>query len=180
MKKSFLQRGFADSGRRHCGRRSFAGGFNLVELMVVVVILGILMSIAIPQYKLYVIRSNKAAAKAVLMDISSRQEQYVVQNRGYFLNCTAACPPAATSLPTGDCTAAATTMFQTLGVTIPQEALNAYDFAICAPSTSATNAALASMPTYQATAIPKAATIQSGENPLWINQFGLRMPISEW
>lgn len=61
-------------------------GFSLGELMVVVAIIGILVAIAIPQLKLYQIRSYKAAAKAVLMDIASRQEQFVAQNRAYFYN----------------------------------------------------------------------------------------------
>jgi hypothetical protein len=63
---------------------------------------------------------------------------------------------------------------------MPQEALDAYDFAVCAPATSATNVALAGMPTFQAMAIPRAGTIQSAESTLWVNQFGLRMPTSQW
>jgi len=156
------------------------GGFSLIELMVVVMIIGILMAIAMPQFKLYQIRSYKAAAKAVLMDIASRQEQFIVQNRAYFYNCAAG--DTAALCPAASCTAAAssTTMFSLLGVTMPQEALDAYDFAICAPATSATNAALAGMPTFQATSIPRAGTVQAAESTLWVNQFGLRMPISQW
>lgn len=165
-------------GRRgvdSCGR-----GFSLVELMVVLAIVGILTSIAIPQYNLYVIRANKAAAKAVLMEIVSRQEQYLVQNRGYFLNCTSACPADPSTLPTADCTATSTTVFSGLGVTLPQEALNAYNFAICAPATTATNASLSGMPTYQATAIPRSDSVQVGQATLYVNQFGLRMPLAQW
>ena len=161
-------------------RNRFSSGFSLVELIVVVAIVGILVAIAIPQYNQYLIRSNKAAAKAVLMEIASRQEQYVVQNRGYFLNCTSACPADPSTLPTADCTASSTTMFSALGVTLPQEALAAYNFAICAPTTTATNVNLASMPTFQATAIARSDTIQVGQATMYVNQFGLRMPLAQW
>lgn len=161
------------------GGRAHAG-FTIAELMVTVAIVGILTAIAVPQYNLYLIRANKAAAKAVLMEVSSRQEQYVVQNRAYFLNCTAACPADSSTLPTADCTAVSTTMFSALGVTLPQEALNGYNFAICAPATTATNAALSSMPTFQVTAIPRSDSIQVGQSTLYVNQFGLRMPLAQW
>ncbi|MCF8177013.1 MAG: prepilin-type N-terminal cleavage/methylation domain-containing protein [Sulfuritalea sp.] len=166
-------------------------GFTLVELIVTVAIVGILMSIAIPGYKEYLIRANKAAAKTVLLDVASRQEQYIVQNlkftgagitagSGYFLNCTAACPADASTLPTADCTATSATMFSALGVTLPQEALSSYNFAICAPVTTATHAELAGLPTFQVTAIPRSDSIQTGQPTMYVNQFGLQMPMSEW
>lgn len=160
-------------------------GFTLVELMVTVAIIGVLVAIAIPQYKQYLIAANRSAAKAVLMDIVSRQEQYILQNRGYFYTCVSSgtpetCPASPSDLPTGNCSASSTTMFSTLGVTLESEVLQAYDFAICAPSTTSTNAALSSMPTFQVTAIPKAGTVQAGQTWLYMNQFGLKMPASAW
>lgn len=136
-------------------------GFTLIELMVVVAIVGIIMAMAVPSYNTYLIRANTSAAKAVLLEAASREEQYIVQNRDYFLTTT-------------------TNDLSGLGVTIPADVLRAYSFDITAPATSATNAALASMPTYQATATPVAGSIQAGQSTLSINQFGLKMPVLEW
>lgn len=141
--------------------REASRGFTLVELMVVVAIIGILGALAMPQYKLYLIRANKSAAKAVLLETASRQEQYIVQNRTYFVTTTA-----------GD--------FTGLGMTVPADVQSAYSFTITAPATSATNAVLALMPTFQVTATPVPGSVQAGESTLYINQFGLKMPVAEW
>lgn len=61
----------------------YAKGFTLIELMIVVTIVGIVSVIAIPQYSQYVIRGNRAAAQAFMMDISSREKQYLLDARTY-------------------------------------------------------------------------------------------------
>lgn len=58
-------------------------GFTLIELMIVVAIIGILASIAFPSYQVYVIRTQRSAAQQFLMNISSRQEQYLLDARAY-------------------------------------------------------------------------------------------------
>lgn len=60
-----------------------AGGFSLIELMVVVVIIGILAAIAFPSYRQYVIRGHRSAAETLMMKIASRQEQYMLDARAY-------------------------------------------------------------------------------------------------
>lgn len=80
-------------------------GFTLIELMITIVIVAILASIAIPSYREYVIRGNRTAAQAVMMEIATRQQQFFVANRTY---ATAA----------------------QLGIALPPEVVDNYDFAI--------------------------------------------------
>ncbi|MGQ0579652.1 MAG: type IV pilin protein [Betaproteobacteria bacterium] len=58
-------------------------GFTLIELMIVVAVIGILGSIALPSYQRYVIRTQRSVAQQFLMHISSRQEQYLLDARAY-------------------------------------------------------------------------------------------------
>lgn len=58
-------------------------GFTLIEMMVVVVILGILASIAYPSYTSYVLKSRRAEAKAMLQEIQLLQEKYRANNNTY-------------------------------------------------------------------------------------------------
>ncbi len=61
-------------------------GFTLIELMIVVVIAAILVSIAIPSYRAYVIKANRRAAQSSMLDISNLQRQYFVANRAFAAN----------------------------------------------------------------------------------------------
>lgn len=58
-------------------------GFTLVELMVTVAIVGILAAIALPSYNQYVVRSNRSAAQAFLMEIAQAQAQFMADTRSY-------------------------------------------------------------------------------------------------
>jgi len=59
-------------------------GFTLIELMIVVAIIGILASIAIPSFQLYVLRSKRAASASNLHAIRETQVAYF-NERGAFL-----------------------------------------------------------------------------------------------
>lgn len=58
-------------------------GFTLIEMMVVIVIVGILASIAYPSYTEYVKRGNRTEGQALLSDAAARQERYFNQNNAY-------------------------------------------------------------------------------------------------
>ena len=63
--------------------RSGEGGFTLVELMIVTVILGILAAIAIIIFRKYVQKSKTAEAYTMLGDIRAKQEAYKAEFSQY-------------------------------------------------------------------------------------------------
>lgn len=64
-------------------------GFTLIELLVVVLIIGILASIAIPQYFKVVEKSRVAEAMSVISAIKSAEERYLARG-GTYTNTTSA------------------------------------------------------------------------------------------
>lgn len=88
--------------------RTRQAGFSLIELMIVVAVVAILASIGYPSYTQYVVRSNRAAAKAQMLDIANRQQQFLLSNRAY----------------------ASKTTLEASGYSLPTEVGGRYDYSI--------------------------------------------------
>jgi type IV pilus assembly protein PilE len=66
---------------------SSAGGFTLIEVMIVVAIVGILAAAALPLYNDYVRRSRIVEATSGLSDARTRMERHFLDNRTYVGGC---------------------------------------------------------------------------------------------
>ena len=79
------------TGNHRAGHRKMyrhMRGVTLLELMIVTVIIGILASIAYPNYRQFVTRAKRNEAKAALLQIAQNQERFYLQNNFYTMDMT--------------------------------------------------------------------------------------------
>lgn len=57
-------------------RRQLGHGFTLIELIIVIAIIGILLSVAVPAYKMHIIRAHEAVLKEDLYTMRNAIDQY--------------------------------------------------------------------------------------------------------
>jgi type IV pilus assembly protein PilE len=132
------------------------GGFTLIELVVVMAIVALLAAIAVPSYVAQMKKGRRSDAEAALMDIAQRQQQYMLDTRGY-------APDVGT-----------------LSVTVPDSVLNFYTVQICQTNTGTCGAPGGTPPTFAAIATPKAGSAQAGDYTLSIDNTGAKTPSNVW
>ena len=84
------------------GRRET--GVTLVELLTVVTMVAVLASIAVPSYRKYVLRANRADAKTALLQLQAAQEKFYLQNNAYATGVTSVTDLPPTGLGMNDVT----------------------------------------------------------------------------
>lgn len=66
------------SNRNYC-----SNGFTLIEVMIVVAVVAVLAAIAYPSYQQYMMRAHRSAAQQLMLEVTSRQEQYLFNKLSY-------------------------------------------------------------------------------------------------
>ena len=107
-------------------------GFTLIEMMIVVAVIGVLAAIAYPSYKNHIIKSNRAAAKAQMLDLANREQQWLLANRTY----------------------ATHTQMNAAGFTLPAEVASKYTYEITVDATT--------VPAYTITFTPQGGQVTDG------------------
>lgn len=68
-------------------------GFTLIEVMVVVAIVGILSAIALPSYRSYIERGDRASARAALLEAQQFMERFYATNDRFTTDVACATSP---------------------------------------------------------------------------------------
>jgi type IV pilus assembly protein PilE len=63
-------------------------GFTLIEIMIVVVLVAVLLGIALPAYQGSMQKAHRTDARAILVQVANRQEQYMLDRSSYAVNLT--------------------------------------------------------------------------------------------
>ena len=74
---------------RRAKGRAAARGFSLIELMIALVIISVLLAIALPSYKNYVIRAAREQAQTLLLQLAGQEEKIFLNSSAYAVHSTA-------------------------------------------------------------------------------------------
>jgi type IV pilus assembly protein PilE len=119
--------------------------------MVTVAIVAILAAVAYPSYQQHIIRGKRTAAKATMMDLANREQQYLLANRLY----------ADTAALTGN------------GYAPESDVTQNYTWTVAVDNT-------ATPPSFTITFSPIGGQASDGPLPLTLNNQGTKTPIEKW
>lgn len=79
-KTASMKRSYLNWPRAHAASIS---GFTLIEVMIVVAIIGILSAIALPSYRSYIERGDRASARAAMLEAQQFMERFYAANDSF-------------------------------------------------------------------------------------------------
>jgi type IV pilus assembly protein PilE len=131
-------------------RRIGQGGFTLIELMITVAIVALLAAIVYPSYKAHIVKSNRRAAQAQMLDIANREQQFLLANRAY----------------------AAKAALETSGYSLPTTLTSKYSYDVTVGAST--------VPAFTVTFSPITPGTQADDGVLTFNSEGVKAPADKW
>ena len=137
-------------------------GFTLIELMITVAVVAVLAAVAYPAYWGQIRKANRSAAQQFMSDVASREQQILLDLRGY--------APVASTSTNGNFPNAPTSVCGTpgtagLGFTASPSVTANYTFGVVCSNT-------ATPPTFTVTGTPVAGTRQASDGVLTLSSDG--------
>lgn len=83
---TFHARNTSATSIKHASYQKLQTGFSLLELMIVVAIIGIITAIAVPSYENSVVKTNRKAVTACMLEVSQFMERFYTTNLRYDQN----------------------------------------------------------------------------------------------
>ena len=139
-------------------------GFTLIELMITVAVVSILAAVAYPAYWGQIRKANRSAAQQFMSDVASREQQILLDLRGY-------APVASTSnngnFPNAPTSVCGTPGTAGMGLTVTSALTANYRFVVECSNT-------ATPPNFMVTGTPIAGTKQASDGTLTLSSDGAK------